>query len=507
MIGSNEDTAKDRYDELDGKRQGILRRLERYSAWTIAKLFPERDRNQDTEPLTHAFQSLGAQAVNHLANRLMMSLFAPSRPFFRLEATRKAKKDLEAAGEEGMKQIQTQLAIAEQEASSQLDKRSVRSKLYDLLKMLVVLGNALMVFDGDTMRILSLRNYVVKRNQRGEVCELVIREKLHKSHIDPAAYSYAMTHQNFKPDDDGCVMQYRWVTLDNKRYREHVYLDEVRLPEMFSSTWSEERMPYRAVTWDLAAGDDYGTGLVEDYEGDFQALSMLSEATVQAAILASEFRWLVNPMGQTNVEDFQNSENGAALPGNNGDIQLISSGVEGTLQTNLNLQQIYVNRIGAGFMLQSAVTRQAERVTAVELRMNAEELEGGLGGAYSRIAVDVQIPVSYWTMRLIDKDIVGKDVEPVIVTGLAALSRSGDRDRLLTFGSNLSSVLGLPPQILERLKLSAWISDLAAAEGLDPNLYVLSEQEYGQMMQMRQQNQLAMQNASQQVDNQNMQEQ
>src|SRR5690606_40756446 len=105
---------------------------------------------------------------------------------------------------------------------------------------------------------------------------------------------------------------------------------------------SLEKLPYRAVTWDLAAGDDYGTGLVEDYDGDFQALSLLSEATIQAAILASEFRWLVNPAGQTSVEDFVASPNGAAIPGQHGDIELISSGVEGTLQTNLNIQQLYI---------------------------------------------------------------------------------------------------------------------------------------------------------------------
>jgi hypothetical protein len=73
----------------------------------------------------------------------------------------------------------------------------------------------------------------------------------------------------------------------------------------------------------------------------------------------------------------------------------------------------------------------------------------------------------------------------------------------LEFGSNLANVLSLPPQILDRLKLSSWIADLAAAGGLDPKTYVLTEDEYGQMMQQRAQQQLAMQNASQQVDNAN----
>lgn len=498
----NPTTAGQRFEKLDGKRNGILHRLERYASWTVPKLFPRKNRDQDTEPLTHGFQSLGAQVVNHLANKLMMALFAPSRPFFRLELNRKGRASAEQAGQD-IKKIQTALAKLEQESSLELDKRSIRSRLYDLLKMLIVLGNALMVFEKDTVRILNLRNYVVKRDRQGNVCELVIREKIHKSAIKAPALAAVIANPEFKPDDEGNCWEYKWLKYNGTKYEEDVWLDNVKLPANFSSTYSKDKLPYRAVTWDLANGDDYGTGLVEDYEGDFQALSVLSEATIQAAILASEFRWLVNPAGQTSVDDFIASPNGAAIPGQKGDIELISSGVEGTLQTNLNIQQLYINRIGSGFLLQTAVTRQAERVTAEEIRMVAEELEGGLGGGYSRVAVDVQVPMAYWVMELIDRSIIGSDIEPVIITGLAALSRTGDRDRLLGFGQDLAGVLGLPPQILDRLKLSAWIADLGAARGLDPGNYVLTEEEYGQMLQMRQQQQLALQNASQQIDNQN----
>lgn len=499
-----EDTAYRRFEAYDNKRNGIMHRLERYSSWTVPKLFPKKNRDQDTEPLTHGFQSLGAQAVNHLANKLMMSLFAPSRPFFRLELSRKERKAAEAQGAD-MKDMQAKMSKAEQDASMELDKRAIRSRLYDLLKMLIVLGNALLVFEKDTLRVLNMRHYVVKRTRTGEVYELIIREKVHKTQLQPNALAAVIAHPGFKPDDDGMVFEYKWVKYDHttKKFNEDVWICDCKLPSSFSSTYSADKLPYRAVAWDLAAGDDYGTGLVEDYEADFQSLSMLSESAVQGAILASEFRWLVNPAGQTSVEDFMASPNGAAIPGQKGDIELINAGVEGVLQTNQAIQATYINRIGAGFLLQTAVTRNAERVTAQEIRMVAEELEGGLGGGYSRIAADIQVPVSYWVMKLAGRDITGSGVEPVIITGLAALSRTGDRDRLLEFGSNLANVLALPPQILDRLKLSAWIADLASAGGLDPSTYVLTEAEYNQLQQARAQQQLAMQNASQQVDNAN----
>lgn len=503
------DTARSRFEEYDGKRHGIISRFEQYARWTIPKIFPDSNRNQDTDPLNQDYQSLGAQATNHLANRLMVSLFQPGRAFFRLELGRKSRKTLEEQGIDPTKlrEMQSMFAQAETQASLELDKRSIRSKLYDLLKMLIVVGNAMMIFEKDTMRVLSPRNYVVKRTRDGKLFECIIKEKMHKDQLTDEVKGIVEGNAGFKPDPDDYTCQYLWIKKEGKKYIVETWVDEVKLPAAYTSQYSEQALPYHAVTWDLASGDDYGTGLVEDFAGDFQALSMLSRATVHAAILASEFRWLVNPAGQTSVEDFEESANGAAIPGMDGDIHLVHSGVESNLQTNLAIQTTYVERIGAGFLLQSAVTRHAERVTAEEIRRNAEELEGGLGGAYSRIAVDVQLPIAYWTMKLIDKSIVGSDVEPVVITGLAALSRMGDRDRLLMFGSNLANVLGLPPQILDRLKLSSWISDLAAAEGLDPAAYVLSEEEYGQMMQARQQAQLAQQNAEQQINNQNNMEQ
>lgn len=501
-------TASERFLQLDNKRNGILRRCEQYARWTIPKIFPDANRNQDSETLSRDFQSLGAQATNNLANRLMMALFAPSRPFFRLDLSRKARREMEKQGVDpnGVTQLQSQFAIAESQASLELDKRSIRSKLYDLFKMLIVLGNALMILEKETVRVLSLRHYVVKRARDGQVVEMVIREKLHKDNIKKEVLPFVQNNPLWKPDQDGCYYEYIWLKWNGTKYNEDKYVDDVKLPAAFSSSYPKAKLPYHAVTWDLASGDDYGTGLVEDFEGDYRALSMLSQSTVHAAILASEFRWLVNPAGMTSVDDFQESDNGAALPGQKGDIELIASGVENNLQTNIAIQKMYIERIGSGFMLQSATVRDSERTTAYEIRKGAEELEGSLGGAYSRIAVDVQVPIAYWTMELTDKSIYGSDVEPTIITGLAALSRMGDRDRLLVFGGNLSSILSLPPQILDRLKLSAWIGSLAAAEGLDPNTFVLSEEEYNAMMQQRQQQQLAMQNAEQQVDNANQPE-
>ncbi|MBL1329612.1 hypothetical protein JL926_19595, partial [Acinetobacter baumannii] len=70
----------------------------------------------------------------------------------------------------------------------------------------------------------------------------------------------------------------------------------------------------------------------------------------------------------------------------------------------------YVNRIGKGFLLSSSIVRDAERVTAEEIRMQANELETSLGGVYSRLAVDFQKPMAYWLTKRAGVKLAGKDI-------------------------------------------------------------------------------------------------
>lgn len=491
-------TAGARWAKLDGVRGNIIRRAERFAKWTIPKVFPDASYNQNNEALGNEWQSLGAQAANHLSNRLVMNLFAPSRPFFRLGPKKAAKEQMATIGAEQQKALENKLSVAERESSDVIDKLSLRSKLYELIKLLIITGNSLMVLKGESMRVLTLRNYVVRRDVNGQVIELLIREKVHKSEMDQEGLSLALRSGQFSLDNDGHAHHFRWITLDGGKYREDQWFNDFKLPVAFSSSYSKERMPYHAVTWDLSSGNHYGTGLVEDYKNDFASLTALSQSTIMAAIMNSEFRWLIRSGAMTSAQDLANSRNGDVLYGEQGDITPLPSGMEAKIEANMAIAQTYIQRIGAAFLLQSAITRQAERVTAQELRMNAEELEGGLGGAYSRLASGLQVPLATFCLEHAGYPVAKSSFEATVITGLAALSRVGDRDRLMSYLQSLAMAAGLPPMFLERMKISSLLSDLASAEGLDRDSYVLSDEEFNQMKQQQvqaQQQQMAVQAA------------
>lgn len=475
------------WSELENKRRTLMSRLEKYAGWTLPRLLTPDGFNPLTEDLRHDWQSVGAQSVNHVVNKMVLSLFAPSRPFMRLEADPTWKAEQIAQGlEESM--IDDALATAEQRAVKELDRRGdVRAKLYVTLSNMVALGNALVYLPpkkDEAVRCFSIRTYCVRRTGAGQVKTLVTKESFLFDELEPAVQDALLAmKKHYKHDTK--VDYYRLIVRNrNGGYDMTQWVDSNQLPKEYNGSWKEEDMPYRVLVWNLKDGSDYGTGLVEDYAGDFAALSALSEAQIKGAILASEFRWLVNPSGMTKPEDLEESENGAAIPGLKDDISLVTTSKGNDIAQVQAVASDYVQRIGRGFLLGSTVTRQAERVTAEEIRMQAQELETSFGGTYSRVAVDMQLPIARWLLKSIDLSLKNTKLQLAIITGLDALSRSGDLDNLRAAIQDLSGLQALG-EVAQQLNINALVSTIFAGHGLSASKYVKAPQKVQEEQEAR----------------------
>lgn len=492
---SSSTTASGRWSELDGKRRGFVSRCELYASYTLPKICPPTGYDQNSIELSHDFQAVGAQATNHLSNKIMLALFAPSRPFFRADPDDATQKQIDEAGVKPT-DVAAMLSKAEKSAVQKLDQIAMRPKLYEVIKHLIITGNVLFYLHEKSSRVLGLHKYVVRRSANGSIVEFMVGDRVLVDELE-AEVRNAIPR---KPDDTP-VNHYRW--FKKTKHGDFVmtqWVDQVKLPTKFNGKWPADQLPWRVLTWDLSDGADYGTGLVEDYRADFAGLSALSRAQVVGAILASEFRWLVNPGGMTKPEDLERSPNGAALPGVAGDVSLIQSGKAGDLQTTLAISAEYVNRISRGFLLGASLVRNAERVTAEEIRLLANELETALGGAYSRLAVDIQLPMALWLMELAGMSMAGSGFRPTVVTGLDALSRSGDLDELKMLFADLAGLAALPEPLLMRLKFEEITKAFASARRVDVNSFFKSEQDIAMEQQAAQQQQLEQQAAAGAVD-------
>lgn len=492
-------TAKSEFDFLDGQRQNMLDRFERLAQLTIPSVFPDEDYDQQQDQLTDGSSSLGSQAVTHLTNKLMNAMFAPSRPFFRLSLDNATiQKYVQQLGTTESV-ITDSLAQGERDAMMELEREGCREALYEGMTHLVEIGNVLMDMSGDELIFTSVRNYVVRRNAKGVPVLIIIRAKhMYCDLEDAARMAYEKAGRTQQYDQEVCT--YKMIKLVKGMYRESFWVEDINLGDEFVGKYNPENLPYRALTWRLPLGQHYGVGRCEEYANDLGTNDMISEALADGAVLASQFKWLVSPNGITRPEDLTQSANGATLPGVTGDVDIVFANIGQQLQSVLGLLQEYQRRIGAGFLLNSAVTRDAERVTAEEIRIQAMELESSLGGVYSRLALSIQQPLALWLLRKAKVNIKGTAIKPVVVTGLDAISRNGDLERMRAFLNDVALLDNIQPQTLATLNRTNIVSDMAAGNGVDKGRYVLPPEQQQANLQQAQQSQLEQQAASNAVD-------
>ncbi len=473
-------TAHSEFTRLDGLRAALRTRFEKYAAYTHPRLFLPNGLDELTTEMAHDYQSVGAMASNHITNRLMLTMFAPSRPFMRMALDADAMAEVTSVLGIEEEQVDSLLAAGERKASRELDSiEGARALLFDVLLNLVVLGNFLLYAPkGDELVGYNARDYVIRRTARGGIQQLIVRENVLFDELEPEAQAaYTAAKGTATPDAKVCV--YHWIQRVGKKLVETTWINEVKLTgKGYDGLYELDDCPWLPLVWNLRPRGHYGTGLVEDFAGDFASLSMMSKAEVEAAILASEFRWLLKPGAATQPREFEESENGAVLAGEDGDLTLVSHGGQTDLRTIREIADTYVRRIGQGFLLGTAITRDAERVTAEEIRQQAVELETGLGGVYTRLASSLQRKIAVWLLHRIDFKLGKTKVQLSIVTGLDALSRNGDLAALrgaLTDLAQLQTLTQSP--FAAELNWRAILQDVFHGNGCDAQKYLATPEQ------------------------------
>lgn len=463
--------AQQRWGQLHQKRQGMLRRFEKYASVTIPKVCLPEGVNQLDSSIQHDWTSVGAMAVNHLTNKLILTLFRPGIPFFRLDPNRKLREWLAAQGIKES-QLRDSLVAGEREALQVMDQRAIRPKLNEVARNLIVVGNVgFDLTDEENPRVVGIKHYVVKRSISGKLVEIMHRERVLWNELEDRVKPYAPNPGRWD-SEQAFVEYFRWWRFDGKVWHLTQHVENTQLPAEFDHKYTPEKLPFHVLTWDLADEHDYGTGLVEDYAGDFGTLSTLSEGEIKAAILASDYRWALDPASGTDPEYFKETVTGDVIPARKDDLNLVTLVSANGLELIGTSADKVIRRIGAAFLLNSAVTRDAERVTAEEIRLQAQELETSLGGVYSRLAVDLQLPVALWLLAAVEVDLKGANLTPTIVTGLAALSRNAEADSLKLWLADLAQMAAFPPEMLARLNVDEIASALAAAYSVTPGKFV-----------------------------------
>jgi len=454
----------------DYNREETLNRCEKYAGYTLPNIFPD-DPLMEYDEMQNDFQSVGAQAATNLANKITMALFQPSKPFFRMQLTQTQKADLQATGL-SVAEIDAALAQTERDAMRELDKINARVNINDMALHLIITGNALLLMPTEGSVVLySLRDYCIKRDLRGQPVKIIISESKVVSSLSDELAQLAIAN-NYKETDE--VTIYTGICrVSGNRFMVWQELEDLCYCHKRVGYYTPDNLPWIPLTWNLARGKDYGTGLVENYAGDFHSLSTLAEAILDYTTVVTDVKNLVDPTGMTDVREITEAPSGSYVNGREEDIYVHTAQVTNAADFLTNQFEAIARRIGAAFLLNTAVTRNAERVTAEEIRMQANELESSLGGVYSRLATELQLPMAKRLLRKLDKTF--KDVEPVVVTGFESLSRNSELDNFRAFMRDLAALADVPDKVSNRMEFGDIIAVLGAGHGVDYKKFLKDE--------------------------------
>lgn len=462
------------FDKASLERSYLEHRWLDYSGWTLPYLFPH-DEYYSTIEMQNDYQSLGAQGVNHLANKIVMTLFPPSRPFFKIELTPDVTQALDemdfSAGD-----IDVFTSRAEREAMKNMEKVKLRTAVIQAIKHLIVLGNALVYYPknlGKPTQVYNLRDYTIKRDMSGEVIQILTRDR---KHMDTLPTKIRDMVEGGSPHSDDRIDIYTSITLtkENNFFVKQELEDMFVIPETFS-TYPKDRMPWSALTWNLVRGQDYGNGLVEEYSGDLHVYSSMSESQLELAAIASDIKILVNPMGQTDVDTLNSSKPGTYVYGLPTDVAYLQLEKMAELSFVDHIMETYQRRISSAFLLGTQVTRDAERVTAEEIRMQTNELESSLGGVYSRLAEDMQQPLAMRLLESVHPDLAA--LNPQILTGVESLSRNSEHEQMILYINDLAMMANIPEPMHQFVKWEDFAKVLASNRGLEYTKFVKDSDE------------------------------
>jgi hypothetical protein len=502
-------TLEKRYGMLEADRLTFLDRARRCAEITIPTLIPPAGHSKSTVYYT-PWQGVGARGVNNLASKLLLALFPPNAPFFRLEVDDFTADVL--AKDNGKQVVDEGLAKIERAVMSEIESSGSRSPVFLALKHLIVGGNVLLSMPKDGgVRVHRLDSYVTKRDVHGNVIDTIAEDELSpmalsKKERDLLLQTETLEEKakrdggtNPESPDRTIKLYTRWYRTDpadgEPRWRGYQELNGIRVPGS-DGAWPIDKPPFMALRWNTVDGEDYGRSYVEEYLGDLISLEGLSKAIVEGSAVAARVIYLLNPNGLTKLDAFEKAENGDVIIGKPDDVKAVQSEKQADLSIASNAAKEIQTRLAMAFLMNSSVQRQAERVTAEEVRFMASELEDALGGVYSILAQEFQYP---FVVRVMDRMTKAKKIpalpkgviNPVIITGLEALGRGHDLQKYTTF---LQVLQPLGPQVMAQfLKPEGFISHVASALGIDPaDIVKTPEQIQAEQQQAQQQQQEGM---------------
>lgn len=483
-----ESSAADIYEQLRSDRESFIRAAEEAASLTIPTLFPKEGHNHGSE-FRRPRNWVGPRGVNHISSRLLMALFPAGSQFVRMVPDGQALEILQQ-DQEARAEVEESLAGIEREVQKSVASGTIRISASDALKQLVIAGNVLTYAskDNDELHAYPLTNFVVDRDLDDNLLVVVLCQKVDPTTLDEATRSFVEDHPE-EQDVFGAgltkrgtqISVYTKVWREGKKYHSYQEIGGEEVPGTRGS-YNLDDVPWRAHRWEKVDNEVYGRGLIEQYLGVLNDVEILETALTEGAVAASRIIPLVSPTGVTDPQDLNEQENGQAIAGEEGDITFVQLQKYADFRVAKEKLDDKNRALSSVFLLNFA--RDAERVTAEEIRMFAQELESTHAGVFLRLSAEFQLPI---IRRILDRleaegaipeiqDVLKDHIKITPLTGVDALARGQDLEKMRAVFSAASTVIN--PEVLAQYANPGIILQfMLTSAGLDIPGAVKSEDE------------------------------
>ena len=478
------DGAKTAYNRLTNDRAPYVTRGENNAALTIPSLFP-KDSDDGSTDFTQPWQSVGARGVNNMANRMMMTSF-PLEPWFKLNVNSFAMKDL-IEDPETYEEVEKVLGQIETTMMEHMDSNGYRPVFYEAECLLLITGNCLLHIPEltddpearSTPKCYNLHSYVIQRDAYDNLLQIITLDKVAYGALPEDVRKGIAETGDMKPDTE--VEVYTHIYLSDEGDVYYTYQEvEGEIVKGTEGEYPIGGLPWIPIRLKKISGEHYGRSYVDDWYADLNALDQLTEDFLKFTRISSKVVGLVNPAGITRPKRITDAQTGDFVAGRKADIEFLQLDKMNDYQVVRGTMEMLEGRLSYGFLLNSAVQRDAERVTAEEVRYVARELEATTGGLYAVQSQEFQLPLIKVLLNQLQSaqvipELPDGAIEPKVSTGLEAIGRGQDLQRLIEFIEVATSIAQLEDDRdinVRTLKMRA-----ANALGIDSDGLLLSREE------------------------------